>query len=136
VKPPGEAADLLQWFRDDAELEQIPVLPHVHDGRYESLILTRRSASVDELAVVRLWPSGIVLTVGGQERPLWTGTLSYLRRSHPLGLSILRTVPGRAVPLSLLTGALDPQRWDTRYVDRGAGPGTAPVLIRPHSQVP
>jgi len=136
TEPPGEAADLLQWFRGGAELDQIPVLPHVHDGRYETLALTRRGASVDELTVVRLWPSGVILTVGEEEQPLWTGTASCLRRSHPLGLSILRTAPGRAVPLSPLTDALDPQQWEMRYVDRGKGPGSTSVLIRAHLQAP
>lgn len=65
----------MYWFAPDASLATVPVLPQIHNGRRESLLLV---LTVDtQQLVLRLWSSSTQLTPG--DRPLWLGTITDLR---------------------------------------------------------
>ncbi len=83
--------DVLNWLRwfGGGPLESLPLLPQVHDGRHESLLLVKPMG--ERLLGLRLWDSGVRLTPGSQ--PLWLGTASTLVGDRPLpGLVVPRTV--------------------------------------------
>ena len=94
---PLTATSWLRWFAATAALDQLPVLPQVHDGRYGSLLLVR-AADEGRLLALRLWPANVRLTPGGE--PVWVGNVTYLALRHPLGLlSFPRTLPRFDRPL-------------------------------------
>ena len=69
------ARTAMHWFAPDATLASLPVLPQVHNGRRESLLLVLNEE--DTHLVLRLWPSSTRLT--SDDRPLWLGTVTNLR---------------------------------------------------------
>ncbi|KAF0191687.1 MAG: membrane-associated protein [Gammaproteobacteria bacterium] len=77
----------LYWFSSDATINQLPVLPQVHDGWYESLVLVRDTGSPDRGLVLRLWPSYVELgTENNETAPLWIGNVSFYERFAPMPL--------------------------------------------------
>lgn len=59
-------------------LNELPVLPQVHDSRHEVLRWIKQDG--EDLIVIRLWASQVRLTDTGT--PLWIGNVSRLRRQH------------------------------------------------------
>ncbi len=107
---------LLQWFRAHPARDALPVLPQVHVGRDEVLRLVKPTHHC--LLVLRLWHTGRRLRldkVGGKSAdtrgsttdattpsPLFIGTVSCLRETRLMGLSILRTTRNFTAPLHTL----------------------------------
>ena len=58
-------------------LAELPVIPQVHNGQHETLILTRPMGP-DEREVLRLWPARFSLEDG---TPLWVGNVSRQHKS-------------------------------------------------------
>ncbi|HEC15979.1 MAG TPA: phosphatase PAP2 family protein [Sedimenticola sp.] len=81
--PPLTWSDMLKLLSPSLPLGELPVLPQVHDGRHEALILIKPRPDERRL-VLRLWPSGLVLSPGN--RPLWLGGVSSQRQAHILNL--------------------------------------------------
>ncbi len=75
--PMLEAANLLKLLSPRLELQQLPVLPQVHDGQHETVTLEKPLPDGQRL-VLRLWPANILLTPGGE--PLWIGQVSQQRQ--------------------------------------------------------
>jgi hypothetical protein len=102
-------------------LEELPVIPQVHAGRHEALILTR-AAGPEQCEVLRLWPSRFRLDDG---TPLWVGNVSRQRKDVVLGLVVFpATVPNDFdVPAELIGG--------TGGLATDTTPGTGVVLIEP-----
>jgi membrane protein DedA with SNARE-associated domain len=69
--PPLSWRTALRWLAVSAPLADVPVLPQVHAGRHQALML-RRPTGENEQWLIRLWPSG--WTAGGTE--LMVGTLT------------------------------------------------------------
>jgi membrane protein DedA with SNARE-associated domain len=69
--PPLSWANALRWLAVSAPLADVPVLPQVHGGAHQVLML-RLPRGEDEQWLIRLWPSG--WTAGGT--PLLVGTLT------------------------------------------------------------
>ena len=69
--PPLSWGGTLRWLAVSAPLAELPVLPQVHAGQHQALML-RLPRSADEQWLIRLWPSG--WTAGGT--PLFVGTLT------------------------------------------------------------
>lgn len=124
----------LEWLRSQAQVERMPVLPQVHAGHHEALLLVRPVG--DRLAALRLWPADVTLRFEVVNLPLWLGNMSFLDVDHPLGLSLLNTAESFDAPLGLLEPALasDPA-WEFRAVARPQFAGPAwdgrTLLIRP-----
>jgi undecaprenyl-diphosphatase len=97
--PPFAAQALLQWLNPNPELSAMPILPHVHNGRYESLRWIK-PASAKAWYIIRLWPGNYEVTTGVDTVPLWIGNVGYLRLERTGGLSVLRTTTD-------FTGALE-----------------------------
>ena len=57
---------MLHWLNPNPELSAVPILPHVHNGRYESLRWIKPS-STQAWYIIRLWPSDYDITTGVQD---------------------------------------------------------------------
>jgi undecaprenyl-diphosphatase len=78
---PLDVTTALRWLHPDLETAELPLLPQVHDGRHEALVMLgptengqqQRDATTvgEKLLVLRLWNSGVVLDP--HEDPLWIG---------------------------------------------------------------
>ena len=69
--PPLSWGNTLRWLAVSAPLAELPVLPQVHAGAHQALML-RLPRGDDEQWLIRLWPSG--WTAGGTT--LFVGTLT------------------------------------------------------------
>ena len=65
--------DLVRYLAPGVALQELPILPQVHDGRHESLILLRNTSEGDRF-VLRLWATDVSIDPGG--RPLWIGNVT------------------------------------------------------------
>ena len=121
--PPAlTASSWLKWLNKDAALGQMPILPHVHDGRHQALLLTHE---IDGRSVaLRLWPTHYRLSDSRQSIPLWVGTLGYL--SIPTDSPLLR------VPLTQDDYLGPVQDFVRQLPELGI---SSRILQRPHSGV-
>ena len=90
-------------FSPNPPLEQLPVLPRLHDGRTERLRLVRMDP--DRRLVLRLWSTGVQLE--GSGTPLFVGTVEEQGRRGLGGLITLARDTGEYDrPLNLLAKTL------------------------------
>ena len=92
----------LQWLAVGAPIDKLPVLPQVHGGAHQVLVL-RRTLGDDEQLLIRLWPSGVY--AGGL--PVWVGSLT--RQAHRGALRLVHypvTQSEYDTPLSALADAV------------------------------
>ncbi len=66
-------SNLLQLLSPSLPLQQLPVLPQIHAGRENALVLSKDTTD-GERRVIRLWPSAVQLMPG--HIPVWVGTLN------------------------------------------------------------
>ncbi len=67
----------LSWLLPKPALSQLPVLPQLHDGRAESLVLIHRYAQkgdANKQLILRLWPT--TLRLKDSDMPVWHGTVA------------------------------------------------------------
>ena len=108
---------VLLAFNSDASLEELPVLPHVHQGETQELGLVRDLDAEPKLLVLRLW--GTPYRVSAQQTPLWVGNVSYLSVDEHFRLfRYLRTDMDFHGPIELLLQ--DVQNLDVKRVERRA----------------
>jgi membrane-associated phospholipid phosphatase len=86
------------WFNSSATITELPLLPHVHDGQYEELRLTR-TVPPDKLFVIRLWRSQIEIQSRQGKQPLWFGYISQVEKVERFGLRYLVTTPDFITPI-------------------------------------
>ncbi len=80
---PTTGKRLLLWFDTRRPAMQLPLLPHVHDGRHEALALIYPlKGKPDQRLVLRLWSSGRILQ--SPRNPIWVGTVTEERINRPL----------------------------------------------------
>lgn len=80
---PVTGKSLLLWFDIRRPAMRLPLLPHVHDGRYEALALIYPlKDKPNQRLVLRLWPSEKILQV--PRNPVWVGTVTAERINRPL----------------------------------------------------
>ncbi|KVW97864.1 bifunctional DedA family/phosphatase PAP2 family protein [Thiobacillus denitrificans] len=80
---PVTGKSLLLWFDTRRPAMQLPLLPHVHDGRHEMLALIYPlKGKPDQRLVLRLWSSDKMLQA--PRTPIWVGTVTEERISRPL----------------------------------------------------
>lgn len=70
--------NLLRLLSPSLSLQELPVLPQVHDGRHEELVL-EKSSSTGERLVLRFWRTAYRLDKS--LRPVWLGNVSMQRKS-------------------------------------------------------
>jgi hypothetical protein len=75
---PGEtsAGEILTMFNADADIGDLPVLPQVHQGETQRLLMLRDATQDGRLLALRLWKTAFL--VPDQQSPLWVGNVSYL----------------------------------------------------------
>ena len=71
----------LRWLAVSAPIATLPILPQLHAGKHQALML-RKGVDDDDQWVIRLWSSGWY--AGGQA--IWVGTLVHQTGRRPLGL--------------------------------------------------
>lgn len=88
---PLSATTALHWLRPAPSVAELPLLPQVHDGRHEALLMlgpTQESPAQERgrQLVLRLWTSGVVLDPDGL--PLWVGSVSLQEAQRILFLTL------------------------------------------------
>ncbi|MEY6432775.1 VTT domain-containing protein [Thioalkalicoccus limnaeus] len=87
-------AELLQWrnalrlLSPTLPLTDLPVIPHVHDGQHEALVLVHDLETAERRFVLRLWSSQYVIDEIG---PVWIGHVTSQHKEVLLGLFALPT---------------------------------------------
>lgn len=79
------------WFLASVKINQLPILPHIHQGEYETLRYYRYDKDNKELTVLRLWPSNYKLKQNNPLRPLWFGSINFMEIKRNLGITYLVT---------------------------------------------
>lgn len=95
--PPLTGVSWLTWLNDRTPLKQLPVLPQVHAGQDESLLMVKVDSDEKVLLALRLWPSRYLLEP--TERQLWVGNVSMLRPVTQSGITAPRTQTDFNLPL-------------------------------------
>ena len=85
------AIKFANWFIQDIEIQQLPVLPHIHRGTYEKIRFYHYDDELNKLSVIRLWKSSYQLRQDSPSIPLWFGDISYMQVRKNLGLQYLVT---------------------------------------------
>lgn len=151
---PVNGAGMLRWLTSSTPIDALPVLPQVHAGSHQVLVL-RRPIDDTQQWLIRLWPSGWQLDDG---EPVWVGTLSrqqartaYRLLRYPVAVGegagswtpplpyILRRVVQEAHPLALVAQgppaaavpAIEPAREITPPSEHIPGLTTAPYSDAP-----
>lgn len=107
VRP--DALNWMHWLTTAPALERLPVLPQVHDGHHEALLLVKPDGE-GRLLALRLWHSGIELQPQGQ--PLWLGNVSRLVAARVAGgITVPRTDDEFDLPLRALRADLLQLGW-------------------------
>lgn len=125
---PLTGKNLLLWLDTHRPAMQLPLLPRVHDGGYESLALMYPlEGQPDVRLVLRLWPSEKVLQ-GPRGRPLWIGTVMQETIRHPLAWFNLPEDGNNFIaPRQQLLESLSD--WPVRLVKRSEVPASASARI-------
>jgi len=72
----AEAHNMLALFNGDAGIRELPVLPQVHQGEAQQLLLVRELADDSRLLALRLWKTEY--RIADRQSPLWVGNVAYL----------------------------------------------------------
>lgn len=114
-KPPSLSPKIFfGLFAMQTPIAQLPVLPHLHDGRVERLRLVHTDQ--DNRLVLRLWPSD--KKIAGVDAPYLIGTVEQQQRRNLAGLiTIARDVDAYDRSLNLMEQTLG-DRFDVRRVRR------------------
>ncbi len=125
----ADAINWLQWLSQHPRLAQLPVLPQVHAGHHQRLLLLKVEG--EKVLALRLWPGDTVLQPGAT--PLWLGNVAYLGPMEILGtFTVPRTLSDFVAPLRALQHDLKLAGWSPQARQR-AGGGTV-LLLRAPSQ--
>lgn len=124
------ALNWLVWLAPDTPLKQIPVLPQVHNGSNESVLLVKEVEGKRQWLALRLWASGYRLEESAQ--PLWIGNVGLLQPTATGGLTVPRTQSDFDNPLRQLL--LDLSDWQVEKRGRKSdlfGWSGETVLLQP-----
>ena len=90
----------LGMLSPNTTIQDLPLLPHLHDGRFEKMLLVRDKEG--ERWVFRLWPTDIQLKERAQ--PLWIGTMGIQKKQRIVDLiSIGKEKKEFVQPLEILS---------------------------------
>lgn len=106
------ALNWMVWLAPNTPLERIPVLPQVHNGNNETLLLVKEVKGKNEWLALRLWHSGYRLQTDNQ--PLWIGNASLLQPADIAGLEVPRTQSDFDTPRQALLDDLSGWKYEKR----------------------
>ena len=113
--PNAGVVRLMDLFNSEADIEDMPILPQLHQGRPQRLLLTRYRPGENHIATLRLWESGYFNP--REHTTLWIGSASSLVIEDRFRLlRFLRTDTDFNTPLQQLVADLD--GFDIRQVQR------------------
>lgn len=98
----------MRWLLPKPSIAEVPVVPQLHNGRYEALILVHRGDPKQQL-ILRLWSSSVRLQ--GHDTLLWLGTAAWQRIERLPLVSFPRNANGYDDALARLRSVLTNQRW-------------------------
>lgn len=78
----GGWTGLLQTLDKHIQPHELPVLPAMHQGRAEALVMVRKGDTPGQMRVLRLWATSLQLQPGAD--PLWIGTVQALHFTRRL----------------------------------------------------
>ena len=117
------ARTALRWFLPNPSLAQLPVLPQLHDGQYESLLLTAERHDQTHSAeqwILRLWPT--MLRLQPNDIPVWVGAVASQYSAHLPLISFPRSNDGYDSALTALESTLSKVKWKSvQYPSRENG---------------
>jgi LssY C-terminus len=120
-EPPAlSAGTALAWLLPKPTLAQLPVLPQLHDGRYESLLLVGTGStktSYAERPILRLWSAVLRLQPG--DTPVWIGTVALQRLERLPLVSFASSGGGYDQGLTALQSDLVNAKWRSMQRSRG-----------------
>ena len=124
-------ATALRWLLPNVPLKDLPVLPHLNDGRREILRLVLHNSEGSQIGrqlVLRLWPSNSALQPGGT--PIWIGSIARQRLMTLPLLRFPRTIRDPGDTTRALWKFNDPRLAMRRVVrPAGAQDSPAPVVV-------
>jgi undecaprenyl-diphosphatase len=92
-------AKSLLHLAPDTSLEQLPILPMLHNGHHDNLTMLRRNATGLNYDILRLWPANATLD---GVTPLWIGFVSDIEAAHLPLVTYARSGKDFTTPLRLL----------------------------------
>jgi len=111
---PIQGKDWLALLAPNGNLENLPVLPHSHAGRYPSLTLIKPLAG--HRLVLRLWLGKVIGLPQG--KPIWLGTVSAEKEQRNFLFHYPVTSPDYAGALQAMTQDLRSDRLRQHYVSQ------------------
>ena len=110
------ATTAMRWLLPDPDLKELPMLPQVHDGRHEALLMLGPSEqgrepldtnnNNNQQLTLRFWKSGMVLDTDTGSVPIWIGSARFQQLRRILILRLPVTAHGFEQPLQQLTRSL------------------------------
>jgi len=103
--PPLTWEGALQWLNPHVQLAELPVLPRVHDGRPEALVMVHPGTTAVSRWVIQCWDSETRLEPGNM--PLWLCGLGLQTLQHRMAFfSLAVDMPDAPAPWELLQPGL------------------------------
>lgn len=121
------------WLQPSTQIAELPVIPHLHEGRYENLLFVRFNKETGRLLTVRLWQSDLFVEHNTRQVPLWVGEVAYLDTVHVGPLKYLKTADDFNRALNSFASDLPNQMLTTRHQ---AGPVQIMLLSEKTGQKP
>ncbi len=121
--PPWNLRTTASWLLPSTAIDLLPVLEKFHRGAQAALTF-ERLLSPSQRLVLRLWPSGHVVDIGGQKpSALWIGVVTLECVRHPFNaVTLVSTEPDFADALARFTASLQAQNQSWRIEQRDGGP--------------
>lgn len=115
----------LRWLSPHPSLAELPIIPQLHDGRREALVLVFSGDSQtrpDESLVLRLWPTDVMI---GARMPVWVGTIAWQRVERLPLVSFPSDAGGYDDALRRLSATTGGAQWIIvqRHLDTPVEPG-------------
>lgn len=102
-------------LRPSAGIEELPIIPHLHEGRYEKLRFIRIYEQSERILTLRLWKSDMFVQHNAGELPIWVGEVTYLQPVRFGPLKYLKTANNFNPALDRFVSEFDTDTSATRH---------------------
>ena len=108
IEKQSTTADWFNIMNKKAPITELPVLPHLHDGVYESIRFIKYLDDNKRILTLRLWLENMYITDADQKKSIWFGNITYLEVEELWGIRFLRTQHQFDGPLAELRSEFRP----------------------------